>query len=362
MYYGSESRLDIESAENLTISPGQSLTHTHTHTVHQVWKGLLDESRVGGVPGYLTAIKTSKEAKGEGADEMLREATVMAQLKPHPNLVSLIGVVTSGVPMLLILSLCENGSLLSVLQEKKATAPGKPFKKFERLKMCLDIAKGMVAMIESSLIHRDLAARNVLVDSLFVCKIADFGLSRGITSSEKKEEDRDEKDEEDYYRSRNGTFPVRWTAIESMQTMKFSEASDVWSFGVTLAEIYNDGEKPYSNMTNMEVLKGVSSGYRMPQMEACESNVYQLILQCWREDPRKRPTCAELQSFFESLYVEELKKEPTKKQLGVGEFGKEKVSATKNGGGGNDVNITDLDVAVGGAAPPRGGLDDRLHY
>ena len=28
--------------------------------------------------------------------------------------------------------------------------------------------------------HRDLAARNVLVDSMGVCKVADFGLSRGV--------------------------------------------------------------------------------------------------------------------------------------------------------------------------------------
>merc|ERR1719272_2829413 len=86
-----------------------------------VWKGILDESSAGGVPSYMVAVKTSKEAKGEGADEMLREATVMAQVSGHPNLVSLIGVVTSGTPLMLLLSLCEHGSLLSVLKERKLT-------------------------------------------------------------------------------------------------------------------------------------------------------------------------------------------------------------------------------------------------
>ena len=131
----------------------------------------------------------------------------MAQMGSHPNLVSLIGVVTSGVPLLLILTLCEEGSLLSVLKDKKAASlipPGKPFKKIDRLKMCLDTAAGMVALIEAKLIHRDLAARNVLV-SARTYKIADFGLARGISGSTKNEEDKDEEDEEDYYRSRNGT-------------------------------------------------------------------------------------------------------------------------------------------------------------
>ena len=84
-----------------------------------VWKGILDESSAGGVPSYMVAVKTSKEAKGEGAEEMMREATVMAQVSGHPNLVSLIGVVTSGTPLMLLLSLCEHGALLSVLKERK---------------------------------------------------------------------------------------------------------------------------------------------------------------------------------------------------------------------------------------------------
>ena len=58
--------------------------------IKQVWKGILDESSAGGVPSYMVAVKISKEAKGEGADEMMREATVMAQVSGHPNLVSLV--------------------------------------------------------------------------------------------------------------------------------------------------------------------------------------------------------------------------------------------------------------------------------
>merc|ERR1712232_53655 len=60
----------------------------------EVWKAVLDESSVGGVPGYNIAVKTSRGTTGEGADELLREAAVMAQVSGHTNLVSLIGVVT----------------------------------------------------------------------------------------------------------------------------------------------------------------------------------------------------------------------------------------------------------------------------
>ena len=41
------------------------------------------------------------------------------QIGDHNNLVSLIGVVTSGEPLMLLLSYCHHGALLELLQRKK---------------------------------------------------------------------------------------------------------------------------------------------------------------------------------------------------------------------------------------------------
>jgi serine/threonine protein kinase len=70
-------------------------------------------------------------------------------------------------------------------------------------------------VLQASFIHRDLAARNILVDGStgkLVAKIADFGLSRGI----------EQGGESTYYQSQRGVFPVRWSAFECMQELKFS--------------------------------------------------------------------------------------------------------------------------------------------
>ena len=69
----------------------------------EVFKGILDESRSGGVPGYLVACKSVIDPASEGAKDLLQEAVVMANVD-HPNLVSLIGVITSGVPLLLVVA------------------------------------------------------------------------------------------------------------------------------------------------------------------------------------------------------------------------------------------------------------------
>ena len=71
-------------------------------------------------------------------------------------------------------------------------------------------------------------------------QIADFGMSRALQDA-------------DYYVSRGGKIPVKWTAPEALSYKMYSTASDVRSFGIVLYEIWSLGIKPYSQMTNKEV-------------------------------------------------------------------------------------------------------------
>ena len=57
----------------------------------------------------------------------------------------------------------------------------------------------------------------------------------------------------EYYVSHGGKIPVKWTAPEALSYKKYSTASDVWSFGIVLYEIWALGIKPYHNMINAEV-------------------------------------------------------------------------------------------------------------
>ena len=44
----------------------------------------------------------------------------------------------------------------------------------------------------------------------------------------------------------NFKFPIKWTAPEAIEFLKFGIKSDVWAFGVTLFEVFTKGKVPYA--------------------------------------------------------------------------------------------------------------------
>lgn len=123
------------------------------------------------------AVKTVKE-DSMGVDEFMKEAQVMKTLQ-HPNLVRLIGVCSTTLPMYIVTEFLPNGDLLTYMRRPEET------KKLDgnlkaQLHICTQVADGMAYLEEHNCIHRDLAARNCLVGDNLEVKIADFGMGRVI--------------------------------------------------------------------------------------------------------------------------------------------------------------------------------------
>jgi serine/threonine protein kinase len=94
---------------------------------------------------------------------------------------------------------------------RKAAAEDKPIAVLDKMQMARGVAQGMDHLSKEQFIHRDLAHRNVLYAE-GMCKIADFGLSRGGGGTSTTAENEDAATHEDYYKSTTtGVFPVRWT-------------------------------------------------------------------------------------------------------------------------------------------------------
>ena len=69
--------------------------------------------------------------------------------------------------------------------------------------------------------------------------VSDFGLSRGKDDSHGHFSSR-------HSILRNVPLPLKWMSPESIEHSFFDERTDVWSFGITIWEIFNFGSIPWN--------------------------------------------------------------------------------------------------------------------
>uniref|UniRef100_A0A4W4FCM5 Tyrosine-protein kinase n=1 Tax=Electrophorus electricus TaxID=8005 RepID=A0A4W4FCM5_ELEEL len=230
------------------------------------------------------AVKTMKPGS-MSVEAFLMEANLMKTLQ-HDKLVRLNAVVTKEEPIYIITEFMEKGSLLDFIKSDEGNRLQLP----KLIDFSAQTAEGMAYIERRNYIHRDLRAANILVNKSLVCKIADFGLARIIEDNE--------------YTAREGAkFPIKWTAPEAINYGSFTIKSDVWSFGILLTEIISYGRTPYPGMTNPEVIRSLERGYRMQRLDSCPQELYDIMLECWKNKPEDRPTFEYLQSVLEDFYT-----------------------------------------------------------
>ncbi|CDS38233.1 protein KINase family member kin 25 [Echinococcus multilocularis] len=70
---------------------------------------------------------------------------------------------------------------------------------------------------------------------------------------------------------------------EAIQGRRFSQASDVWSWGVTVWEVWSGGAEPWSGLSSDAVLAELRTGRRLAwPRTTCPRRLYQLLLAAWR--------------------------------------------------------------------------------
>ena len=161
----------------------------------------------------------------------------------------------------------------------------------------------------------------------FIVKISDLGLAR----------------EGNYYQgNKNTKMAWKWTCPDTLRTFKFSQAGDVYSFAMTMYEIFAERQpyfEPRGDKTRdpiNEIINGKRPYLEDLSEEKCPKKIKNLMIECWNQDRKKRPTFEQLFERFilqnertiknkkkqEYLYeIKEIKQVIIEEKIGSGAFG-----------------------------------------
>lgn len=139
------------------------------------------------------------------------------------------------------------------------------------LDIAIQISRGMAYAHRKGLIHRDLKPSNIMLTADGTAKITDFGLA--ILK---------EQDEGDIS---GGYGTAAYASPEQQKGEKPDPAQDIWSYGLTLMELFL-GERIWKSA--VYAVQGLDSYFPMCRVEVPEE-VQSIIRQCCSFQPYKRP-------------------------------------------------------------------------
>eukprot|EP01156_Anaeramoeba_ignava_P021462 Anaeramoba_ignava/c19096_g2_i1.p1 GENE.c19096_g2_i1~~c19096_g2_i1.p1 ORF type:complete len:328 (+),score=98.32 c19096_g2_i1:218-1201(+) len=207
------------------------------------------------------------------------ELSILSQLA-HPNIVQFFGACTKEPNLCIIVEFCHQGNLFDYLQSEAQELP-----KQKQLRLAMDITKGIYYLHAYKIIHRDLKSPNILLDEFGVAKIADFGLSRTIDKSRT------------HLNSMVGTF--NWMAPEIMYGDNYSFPADIYSLGIILWEIQTR-KVPFEGLSAAILTKRVAIENK--RLDLPQNGIFNSVIQqCWRIDPKKRPTIDQVLKMIEDI-------------------------------------------------------------
>lgn len=232
--------------------------------------------------GQIMVLKMNKMMSNRG--NMLREVQLMNRLC-HPNILRFMGVCVQQGQLHALTEYINGGNLEQLLQS------GDPLSWSVRVKLSLDIARGLRYLHSKGVFHRDLTSKNCLVrcdDVGYTAVVADFGLAEKIPD-------------------RSQTEPLSvvgspyWMAPEVLRGDLYNEKADVFAFGIILCEIIARIPADPDYLPRTEDFGLDITSFREMVPSDCPPAFLQLAFYCCWMAPESRPSFCEVSQRLEAI-------------------------------------------------------------
>jgi len=169
-----------------------------------------------------------------------------------------------------------------------------------KLRNLYRIIFGLRNLHNTDIVHRDFHSGNIFFSSKYGVKIGDLGLSKSATTEST------DNDNENY-----GIIP--YMAPEIFQGQKYTEKSDLYSFGMIMWEVMT-GRRPFWDRNHdADLIIDIVDGLRPPIVTNAPEGYIGLMEECWHPDPEKRPTAFTTLSIIDNMALSYNEREnPTK--------------------------------------------------
>ncbi|XP_053309038.1 serine/threonine-protein kinase LMTK1 [Spea bombifrons] len=254
-----------------------------------------------GLNSTQVMVKELKVSASVQEQILFLEETHPYRVLQHANLLQCLAQYAEITPYLLIMEFCPLGDLKGYLQScasSESTAPDP----LTLQRMACEICCGLLHLHKNNYTHSDLALRNCLLTADLTVKIGDYGLAHS-------------KYRDDYLVTSDQLWvPLRWIAPElidevhgNLLVVDQTKASNIWSLGVTLWELFELGKQPYPEYSDRQVLCYVIKEQQLklpkPQLKQLHSDRWFEVMQfCWLQ-PEQRPTAEEVHLLLSYLSV-----------------------------------------------------------
>ncbi|KAL8241016.1 hypothetical protein R6Q59_014371 [Mikania micrantha] len=270
-----------------------------------VYKGKLLDGREVAIKRGETSQKAKKFQEKESAFDS--ELAFLSRLH-HKHLVRLVGYCEEREEKLLVYEYMKNGALYDHLHDKKNVDKNSSLLNSwkMRIKIALDAARGIEYLHNYAvppIIHRDIKSSNILLDTNWVARVSDFGLSLMGPESESE------------HRPAKAAGTVGYIDPEYYGLNVVTAKSDVYGLGVVMLELLtgkraifksnddtNDGapislvDYAVPAIISGELTNALDKRVRPPEVneaEAVELMAY-TAMHCVKLEGRERPTMTDI--------------------------------------------------------------------